>query len=144
MPNIKNNSIIRLSIKFALKCYIKLFRITFLLRSSCSKKKNNVKSNFFTFEKWFFHFFHFHFRFWKVIFSLFSFSLSLLKSDFFTFYTFPEKVLKWKKWKAQVKSEGDYFSLSNVCIYLCFIYISLLFSSFLLFTLFTYIYNETQ
>jgi len=81
-------------------------------------------------EKWFFHFFQFHYRFWKVIFSL---SLSLLKSDFFTFFTFtfafekwknhfssfPEKVLKWKKWKAKVKSESDYFSRSNVqCQYL--------------------------
>ena len=87
-----------------------------------------------------------HYRFWKVIFSLFSLSLSLLKSDFFTFFififafemwknhfstftfafekwknhfsTFPEKVLKWKNWKAKVKSESDYFSRSNVCMWL--------------------------
>ena len=26
-------------------------------------------------------------------------------------------ILKVKKWKAQVKSESDYFSLSNVCVY---------------------------
>jgi len=64
-----------------------------------------------------------HFRF-----SLFSLQDFFWKSDFFTFQkrkwkwkkwknhfsTFPEKVLKWKKWKAKVKSESDYFSLSNV------------------------------
>ncbi len=36
-------------------------------------------------EKGFFHFFHFHYRSWKVIFSLFSLSLSLLKSEKITF-----------------------------------------------------------
>jgi len=84
----------------------------------------------FAFEKWFFHFFHFHFRFLKVIFSLFSLSLSLLKSEKITFFTFtfafekwknhfstfPQKVLKCKKWKAKVKIESDYFSRSNVCL----------------------------
>jgi len=58
-------------------------------------------------KKWFFHFFHFHFRFWKVKFEKWKNHFS----------TFPEKVLKWKKWKAKVKSESDYFSRSNVWLH---------------------------
>ncbi len=60
------------------------------------KAKNNHFSlllfTFFTLrlflEKWFFHFFHFQFRFCKLIFSL---SLSLLKSEKITFPLFKEK-----------------------------------------------------
>jgi len=62
-------------------------------------------------EKWFFHFFHFHYRFWKVKKSLFHFHFRFWKVKKSLFY-FSRKVLKWKKWKAKV----IIYSRSNVWV----------------------------
>jgi len=122
------------------------------------EKKNNEKSNFFTFEKWFFHFFHFHFRFWKVIFSLFSFSLSLLKSDFFTFFTFfftfekwffhflhfSRKSLKVKKVKsASEKRKWLFFAFQCIYIPLFHLYFFALFFFSSIYIIYIYLQRDT-